>query len=131
MNVEVERLFQSIGNHVLDMVGDSSPKALAYAEVVDSAVSVSIFFLPEGGDIPYFKFGGKPLSDLFYSLWLEWGKENKQSPWLAAAYFIQDGKPKLELVYAESFDEKTTKNARRSAMVEKYFGSSKADYSKS
>ena len=129
MSTEVERLFQSIGNHVLDMVGDSSPKALAYAEAVDGAVSVGVFYAPRAGDVPIFKFGGKLLSDLFYSLWSEWNKESKDGPWLTASYFIQDGKPKLELVYADRFDQKSSKNERRSAIVEKYFGSTKVDYS--
>ena len=129
MSPEVERLFQRIGNHVLDMVGDNSPKALAYAEVVDGAVSVSVFFVPESGGIPIFKFGGRPLSDLFYSLWSEWAKGNEGGAWLAAAYVIQRGKPELELFYSDKFDQAASKSARRTAMTEKYFGPIKVDYS--
>jgi hypothetical protein len=131
MNSAVENLFQTIGNHILGMVGDSSLKALAYAEAQEGVISVGVFYQAEEGATPVFKFGERELSDLFYSLWQEWAKENGGESWKAVTYLIQHGKPKLEVVYSDKFDHQMSKLDRRTAIVEKNFGSSKIDYSHS
>ncbi|MGQ5525618.1 immunity protein YezG family protein [Chitinimonas sp. PSY-7] len=129
MNSVIEELFQSIGNQILDMVGDDVSQVLAYAEAEDGAVSVALFYAKSENKIPVFKFGGKELSDLFYSLWEEWGKQNTGEVWRGSAYCIRNGKPTLEMIYPDKFDERATENARRVAMLEKYFGSPQVDYS--
>lgn len=131
MNSAVESLFQTIGNHILDMVGDSVFKALAYAEAQEGVISVGVFYQTEEGAMPVFKFGERTLSDLFYSLWQEWSKENGGESWSAITYVIQNGKPRLEVVYSDKFEHQMSKLDRRTAIVEKNFGSSKVDYSHS
>ncbi|MBI5550234.1 MAG: hypothetical protein HY911_01915 [Desulfobacterales bacterium] len=130
MNEAIEALLQAIGNQILDMVGDDASKVLAYAEAEDGVISVALFCAKLAQDIPVYSFGGKKLSDLFYKFWEEWGKLNSAQCWRGAAYLIKNGKPHLDLVYSDRFDELLSENTRRSNMVEKYFGSTKVDYSK-
>ncbi|MBA4710869.1 immunity protein YezG family protein [Aquitalea aquatica] len=129
MNTVIEELFQSIGNQILDMVGDDVSKALAYAEADDGVISVSLFFARQDCKIPIFNFGGKDLSDLFYSLREEWGKQDAKVEWSSSAYFISNGKPTLEVIYPDKFNKEVSESVRRSAIVEKYFGSARIDYS--
>jgi len=130
MNQTTNDLFQSIGNHILDMVGDAVSKVLAYAEVQEGTASVSLFYESKPGGTPVFVFGGERLTGLFYSLWEEWAKDNNGVSWRSASYIIRNGKPNLELIYSDKFNEQLNKISRRSLVVEQYFGSSTVDYSK-
>jgi hypothetical protein len=130
MNTIIEGLFQSIGNQILDTVGGDVSKVLAYAEAEDGVISVSLFFTRQNQEILVFNFGGKELSELFYSLREEWGKQHAKIMWSGSAYFMNNGKPVLEVIYPEKFNKKISENARRSAIVEKYFGSPRVDYSR-
>lgn len=129
MNTVIEGLFQSIGNQILDIVGDDVSKVLAYAEAEDGVISVALFSTKQNQEVPIFNFGGKDLSDLFYSLREEWGKQDAKVMWSSSAYFISNGKPTLEVIYPEKFDGQVSENVRRSAIVEKYFGAPRVDYS--
>jgi hypothetical protein len=131
VGAEIEALFQDIGNCILDIVGDSQSKALAYAEVSDGVVSVDVFYIPKNSEIPIFKFGGKLLSDLFYALWSERSREDEIQQWRSACCVIQDGKQRIEFVYADKFDEGVGKMKRRAEILRKHFGSIKVDYSQS
>ena len=130
MNTEVERLFQEIGNHLLDVVGADSPRILAYAEVEDGVVSVNVFYTAADGKDPVFKFGDDALCDHFYALWIEWTSLESNDRWRSASYFIEKGKPSLSVVYNERFDEAAGESERRDATLEKYFGTRAADYSR-
>jgi hypothetical protein len=122
MNNKIENLFQSIGNQILDVVGDDVTQVLAYAEAEDGTVSVALFVKKQQQDIPYFKFGGEHLSNLFYQLWSAWEEINKEGVWSSCVYFISNGKPRLEIIYPDKFDKQASENMRRSAILEKYFG---------
>jgi len=128
---EIERLFQDIGNGILDIVGDSQSKVVAYAEVLDGVVSVGVFYTPKIGDVPIFKFGGKLLSDLFYALWSKRSREQEIQEWRSVCCVIQEGKQRIEFVYADDFDEGVGKMKRRAEILKKHFGSTEADYSQS
>lgn len=129
MNPKVAPLFQGIGNAILDLTGDSASKALGYAEAEDGVVSVSLFYLTQDGGCPIFKYGNKELSRLFYELWNVWREEGGQPSWRAAEYFIGGGKPNLQVVYQEKFDENEDEFDRRDKVVSRYFGSADIDYS--
>lgn len=129
MHPEIQSAFQEIGNALLDLAGESAQKVLAYVEAEDGVVSVSVFFTAEDHTKPIYKSGNRELTHQFYSLWQNWTKTSVDMAWRSAHYFIQHGKPLLNVVYPDNFSEEEDEFERRDVVVRQYFGRDDVDYS--
>ena len=129
MNPKIAPTFQAIGNALLDISGDSARTVLGYAEVEEGVSSVSVFYVDGSGPSPKFKFGNGVLADLFYELWENWTESSHEGTWRSAHYSIQSGRPSLQVVYPDAFDEDEDEFRRRAAVVRHYFDTDVIDYS--
>ncbi len=131
MNADIEALYQKIGSQALAFVDDLQGKLLIYAEVEDGAISAGLFYERGALRAVTYKHSSLELKDLIYSLWEKWKAHPGNVEWRSFAYFVQNGKFSMDIVYPEQMDPDEDEPDRRPRIIEKYFGNAKVDYSRS
>lgn len=129
MSSTIEQMYSEIGHAALDLAEDFGGKFLVYAEVEDGVISADLFYLNNAGTVR-FRFSPKPMQDLIYSFWERWKEQQGNREWRTMSYVIDSGKFSIDLAYPDQINKNEDVSDRRPAIIRKYFGNMKVDYSK-
>ena len=86
----------------------------------------------EGGlecDVRRYRFGPPKLDDVVYAFWEKWHRVPGNEAWRALRYMLKDKKFKVDLVYADRFDETADVVKRRTLAAQQILGKLEIDYS--
>lgn len=130
MTPEIEALYQSIGAELVSVPQEPFESIVLYAEVEDGVLSANVFYAVPGADKIIYRVGTGALEDLVYELWEKWGSLPGQEPWRALLYTAHGGKFRIEMTYADQFDEKLGEAERRLRAIQPVLGKREVDYSR-
>lgn len=127
--MQIEGLYQAIGQLALENVAELSGKLVVYAEVQDGVVASGMFYERDEPHTVTFRFCSEELEDTLYALWERWQQVPGNKTWFGLSYVMQNGKLEIDLTYPDQIPADEGLLERRSRLVRKHFGQSKVDYS--
>jgi hypothetical protein len=119
--------YERIGLELARLGSSDTSRLLAYSEVWENSVSVSVF-IASGPEKVVYKYPTPELENAVYEFWQEWRTTHGNSEWRIMEFFLDGSKFKVTFAYPDRVDEEEDRFARRRASVIRQFGQVEIDY---